>query len=89
MRVAVTGSGRTLAAIRRMIPAQAAAINGRNGWSATAAPAPNGVLLTVNASDPKEVQHIRGLGFAGLLVSGGHHQPHHLLMARGEFAHAH
>jgi hypothetical protein len=28
-------------------------------------------------------------GDAGLLVSGAHHQPHHLAMAKGEFAHAH
>jgi len=24
---------------------------------------PNGELLTVTATDPKEIQHIRGLGF--------------------------
>jgi hypothetical protein len=35
---------------------------------------------------PKEVQHIRGPGFIGLLVSGAHHQIHHLMMAKGEFA---
>ncbi len=89
LAIKVTGSGRTLAAIRRMIPAHAAAINGRNGWSAKTAPLPDGVLLTVTAADPKEVQHIRGLGFIGLLTSGEHHQPHHLAMAKGEFAHAH
>jgi hypothetical protein len=86
LRIAVTGSGRTLAAIQRMVPGHAAALNGLNGWSATAAAAPDGVLLTVTARDPKEVQHIRGLGFIGLMVSGGHHQPHHLAMARGEFS---
>ena len=89
LAVAVTGSGRTLAAIQRMIPAHAAAINGLNGWSAKTAPLANGMRLTVTASDPKEVQHIRGLGFIGLLTSGSHHQPHHLAMAKGEFAHEH
>jgi hypothetical protein len=89
LRIAVTGSGRTLAAIQRMVPAHAAALNGLNGWSATAAAAPDGVLLTVTARDPKEVQHIRGLGFIGLMASGGHHQPHHLAMARGEFSDTH
>ena len=34
---------------------------------------------------PPEVAHIRGLGFIGLMVSGAHHQPHHLAMAKGEF----
>jgi hypothetical protein len=87
LAVAVTGSGRTLAAIQRMIPAHAATINGRYGWSAKTAPLANGILFTVIASDPKEVQHIRGRGFIGLLASGSHHQPHHLAMAKGEFAH--
>jgi hypothetical protein len=89
LAVAVTGSGRTLPAIQRMIPAHAATINGRTGWSAKTAVLPNGILFTVIASDPKEVQHIRGLGFIGLLASGTHHQPHHLAMAKGEFSHQH
>jgi hypothetical protein len=89
LRVAVTGSGRTLAAIQRMVPAHAAELNGLGGWSATAAPLPDGVLLTVTATDPKEARHIRGLGFIGLMASGAHHQVHHLAMATGEFSDAH
>lgn len=89
LEIAVTGSDRTLIAIQRMVSAQAREINDLNGWSAKAAPLPNGVLLTVIAADPKEVQHIRGLGFIGLPVSGSHHQPHHLAMAKSEFAHSH
>jgi len=49
----------------------------------------NGVTLRVTAADPKEIAHIRGLGFIGLLVSGSHHQLHHLAMAKGEFMHSH
>ena len=60
LEIAVTGSGRTLLAIRRMIPAWVQMANGNNGWSAKAAELPNGELLTVAATDPKEVQHIRG-----------------------------
>ena len=63
--------------------------NGLNGWNTKAAPLPNGELLTVTANTAKEVQHIRGLGFIGLLVSGAWHQPHHLAMAKGEFDHTH
>jgi hypothetical protein len=85
--IAVTGSGRTLAAIRRMIPAHAAELDGLNGWRSKSEAIPNGVRLTVLASDAKEVRHIQGLGFIGLLVSGAHHQPHHLAMAKGEFTH--
>jgi len=89
LEIAVTGSGRTLVAIHRMIPAYAQMANGHNGWSAKATELPNGELLTVTAIDPKEVQHIRGLRFIGLLASGAWHQPHHLAMAKGEFDHDH
>jgi TusA-related sulfurtransferase len=89
LEIAVTGTGRTLVAIQRMIPAWAQSMNGHEGWSTKAASLPNGELLTVTATDPKEIQHIRGLGFIGPLVSGSHHQPHHLAIAKGEFDHEH
>ena len=89
LEIAVTGTGRTLAAIQRMVPAHAAEINGLNGWSARTQPLANGVVLIVTATDPMEVRHIRGLGFIGILVSGSHHQAHHLAMAKGEFQHGH
>ena len=89
LEIAVTGSGRTLVAIHRMIPAWVQMANGHDGWSAKAADLPKGELLTVTATGPKEVQHIRGLGFIGLLTSGSWHQPHHLAMAKGEFDHKH
>jgi len=89
--IAITGTGRTIEAIQRMVPAHAQEVEQThlNGWSAKTDMLPNGVTLTVTASDPAEVAHIRGLGFIGLLASGRHHQPHHLAMARGELSHAH
>lgn len=84
LSIDITGSGRTLDAIRRMIPAHAQELNGMHGWTAKTAPLANGVSLTVTTADPKDVAHIRGLGFIGLLASGSHHQPHHLAMAKGE-----
>jgi hypothetical protein len=87
LEMIVIGSGRTLAAIQRMVPAHAREIDGLNGWSTRTEPLADGVRLTVTARDAKEVEHIRGLGFIGLLVSGAHHQPHHLAMAKGAFAH--
>jgi len=89
LEIAVTGSGRTLVAIQRMVPAWAQTINGQRGWTAKTTSLPDGELLTVTATDPKEIEHIRGLGFIGLLVSGSMHQPHHLAMAKGEFDHEH
>lgn len=89
LEIAVTGAGRTLAAIQRMIPDHAQELNQMNGWRATTQTLPDGVRLTVTSSDPKEVAHIRGLGFIGLLVSGSHHQPHHLAMAKDAMVHQH
>ncbi len=85
----ITGSGRTVGAIQRMVPAHANELGKMNGWSAKAETLPDGVRLTVTASDPAQTARVRGLGFIGLMVSGAHHQPHHLAMARGEFIHAH
>ena len=89
VEIAVTGSGRTLAAIQRMVPAHAHELDMIKGWSATTASLPDGVSLKVTSGDPGEVLHVRGLGFIGLLVSGGHHQPHHLAIAKGELSHQH
>ena len=89
IEVTVTGTGRTVEAIQRMVPAQAHQVDRThlNGWSAKTEPLPNGVLLTVTSGDPQQAQHIRGLGFIGFMASGSHHQAHHLAMAKGEFVH--
>ena len=88
----VTGSGRATQSIRDMVIPHSAELDRMPAWSAKAEPIPDGVRLTVVARDPadaKTVARIRGLGFAGLLVQGGHHAPHHLAMARGEMPGAH
>jgi hypothetical protein len=90
----VTGRGRTERAIRAMLVPHAAELDRMPDWSATAEVIPGGVRLTVvakRAGDAALVARIRGLGFAGLLTQGAHHQPHHLAMARGQArpGHAH
>jgi hypothetical protein len=85
IEVAVTGEGRTLAAIRRMVPAHAREIDGQHGWRVRAGELPNGIMLTVTSADPRQTSVIRGLGFIGVMAIGSHHQAHHLAMARGEF----
>ena len=82
---AVTGTGRTLVAIRRMVPAQARQIDGLNGWHSRVEERPDGVLLVVTAADPRQAAIIRGLGFIGVMATGSHHQMHHLAMAKGEW----
>ncbi len=88
----VTGTGRTIQSIRAMVIPHSAELDGMPAWSAKAEPIPDGARLIVVARDPadaKTVARIRGLGFAGLLVQGGHHGPHHLAMAKGEPLGAH
>jgi MFS superfamily sulfate permease-like transporter len=89
IEVTITGTGRTVEAIQRMVPAHAHQVDQThlNGWSVKTEPLPNGVLLTVTSGDPLQVQHIRGLGFIGVMASGSHHQAHHLAMAKGQFLH--
>jgi hypothetical protein len=86
LRMDITGTGRTEQAIRNMVGPHTRELNQMKEWTATTETIPGGLRLTVAAKDPtdaKTVARIRGLGFIGLLVQGGHHQPHHLAMARG------
>jgi len=83
IEIAVTGEGRTLDAIQRMVPAHISELV-KLGWNAKAEDLPNGVKLTVITNDPKEALKLHALGFMGIMVQGGHHQPHHLMMAKGE-----
>jgi hypothetical protein len=84
IRVAVTGQGRTLAAIRRMVPDHAREIDGHDGWTVTTENKPDGVTLTVTAKDARQTMRIRALGFIGVMATGSHHALHHLAIARGQ-----
>jgi len=83
LRIEVTGTGRTLEAIQRMVPEHARDIDGMSGWMVRTTALPDGVELTVTAGNPADVQRIRGLGFMGIMVQGTH-QMHHLAMAKGD-----
>ena len=83
----ITGTGRTEQAIRAMVVPHAGELDRLPSFSARTESVPGGVRLTViarNPDDAKVVARIRGLGFAGLLTEGAHHQAHHLAMAKGE-----
>jgi hypothetical protein len=83
----ITGPPRTARAIRGMVAPHAVELDGMSEWAAKTATIPGGLRLTVTARTPEDtrtVARIRGLGFVGLLVQGGHHGPHHLAMAKGE-----
>jgi hypothetical protein len=90
--IEITGSGRTEQAIRAMLVPHALELDRMADWSARTESLPGGVRLTVVArkpDDPNVVARIRGLGFAGLITQGAHHQPHHLAIAKGEALPAH
>jgi hypothetical protein len=86
VEIVVTGEGRTLEAIKRMLPAHAHEL-GAIGWTAQTENLPNGVKIVVTSKDPKEVIKLKALGFMGIMVQGAHHQIHHLMMAKGELIH--
>ena len=85
IEIAVTGEGRTLEAIKRMVPAHVSELR-EIGWNAKSEDLSNGVKLTVMASESQPLAKLKALGFMGIMVQGAHHQPHHLMMAKGEFA---
>jgi len=39
-------------------------------------------MLTVTSTDPRQVAHIRGLAFIGLLARGRQHESRHLAISR-------
>jgi hypothetical protein len=82
LKVEISGTGRTLAAIHRIVPAQVHELNRFPGWDAKAESIADGVVLTVTSADAKQAVHIRGLGFIGLLASAAHREAHHLAMAQ-------
>jgi hypothetical protein len=82
----ITGQGRTLDAIKRMVPAHTHELVALS-WQARTEDLPNGVKLIVATTDLRQLVKLKALGFIGIMVQGSHHQLHHLMMAKGEFTH--
>lgn len=87
LEMEVTGTGRTVGAIKRMAMNHTKMLDQEGQYHATATETANGARITVTASDERTVARVRGLGFAGLMTEGDHHAPHHLAIARGENPH--
>jgi hypothetical protein len=90
IEVDVTGAGRTLASIRRMVASHASMLEQGEQYHASASEISGGARLVVTARNPGDagvVARIRGLGFAGIMTEGDHHARHHLALARGEPVH--
>jgi hypothetical protein len=86
VRLEVTGEGEVVDAIRRMLHSHGSALEGDLPVRTAIAHHAEGLVLTVTAKDAADaafVARLRALGFAGLLVTGDHHGPHHVMIARG------
>ena len=89
LRASVTGDADTLASLKRMVPAHAGQLARDDRWTVSVQESAEAVQLTVTSEDDAVAARIKGLGFFGLMASQDHHREHHLMMARGEDAHAH
>jgi len=87
--ITVTGSDRVLGAIHRMVPAHAVELDKMPIWSASSETMPDGAKLIVTSPEPAIQARIRALGFFGLMATGGHHQAHHLAIAKAVSVHQH
>lgn len=84
----VTGEGRTVGAIQRMLTAHSLmGLSSKPEWHASVQNTPSGATMAVTTVNASDVQHLRALGFFGVMVTGAHHQEHHLMIARGEMMH--
>ena len=86
-RFHVTGSPEIAGSIQRMTTSHFAEPDVGSGWSFRTEKQPDGADITVTSADPVQAQKIAALGFYGILTMGQHHQPHHLMMARGGMKH--
>lgn len=85
LEMKVIGKDRTIDAIHRMVPTHVEmTLNYIDEWDIQIEKLDNGVILTTTTQNPKEVEHIKGLGFIGLMATGADHPTHHLMMAKGE-----
>ena len=85
----VTGTGRALGAIRRMLPMHVGMLGMENPHlHATWRETDGGGVLTVVTDDPAGAAiALRGLGFYGVMALGDHHRRHHLAIAQGRMHH--
>ena len=86
-RFIVTGDADVAQSIQRMTASHFAQPDVASGWMITSEPRADGAVVTVTGADAGQAAKIAALGFYGILTMGAHHQPHHLMMARGGMKH--
>lgn len=84
LRMTITGSGRTIDAIKRMVPTHNdMTLSSVDAWNTTVQEIDNGEILTVTSENNAETEKLRGLGFIGIMAISSQHPAHHLMMAKG------
>jgi hypothetical protein len=83
----VTGVGPVIGSIQRMTASHFAQSDFGKPWTMHVEATATGADVTVTSSNLDDAAEIYGLGFFGILTMGSHHQPHHLMMARGVMHH--
>jgi hypothetical protein len=86
-RFQVTGSGPLAGSIQRMTASHFAQPDFGRPWTMSVRRTASGADVTIVSTNPADTAEIYGLGFFGILTMGTHHQPHHLMMARGMMTH--
>ena len=86
-RFEVTGPPEVADGIKRMVTAHFAEPDAGLNWSFSSTPRDDGAIVTVTSTNAAQATRIAALGFYGILTMGDHHQPHHLMMARGGMKH--
>ena len=84
----VTGTGRTLQAIRTMVPAHSGVLDKTTAWNVVGEATDTGAIMTISSKNQIALKVVKALGFYGVMATGAHHQPHHLAMAKGD-SHVH
>lgn len=80
----ITGQGRTLQAIKAMVPAHAAELNKLGIWHIEVKVENDKAIMQVMSHDKATLAKISALGFFGVMATGAHHQAHHWGMATGK-----
>jgi hypothetical protein len=86
MSIDITGTDEVAGSIRRMVTMHAITLDETQAYNAKSTEIAGGIRLVVtleNPGDTKALAMLRGLGFAGIMADGDHHDAHHMAMARG------
>lgn len=79
----INGTGRTLQAIKSMVPAHSVELNKMRQWQVSVELQDEQVIMQVKSDDILVLAKVYALGFFGMMATGAHHQAHHWGMATG------